>query len=957
MTSRRPAYIQRWLDANLHRFDLPEQMLGDEPNARQKPWDSASVRWCLVASWPYEQAAGNSSIPVVYSSVNDAREDFLCDRFYLPSTPRDLKLLEKNNIPVFGIETKHQLADFDIVGTSISYPVLSMSFTKMLTMSDIPLRWRDRDPNKHPMIMAGGLSYAAPEMLAPVVDCWWLGEVEDEPGNPGIGEVTARIAQFRMDDRWSHDRVGCYEELAREFRFLYFPRHVDFHYGYDDRTVLGVGPHASKQVIAYTSNVVGLRLPYLKRHVKDLDAIAPLSNPPLLYSDPAMGSGDLEVARGCPAWCTFCALTFRQKPYRQRTVDYVVDYAGEFARNMGSVRMAPFSPDFPMHTQRKALIAALLEKVSDEVDAPTMRVDDFIADDQFILLQVQGGMDSVTLGVEGNSQRMRDLVGKGTADVEIHEAVTRGIRAGIKKFKLFMITNLPGETEGDVFRILKLGRELADIRDQLGQPNVRIQFSWTPLLIEAQTPMQWFAPTSQTRILGDIWDRFRDLKIDFKLGAKGEPNKMAFFQLSQRASRDVGEALVDAIEDVDQACWGGVPRHFQALIEEKLRARGFHNGYLDCFDERELHDMFGWEHIDQGISTTLLWKTYVHMREFLAYTDANTYDGLLPDAYHGAEWVNRCDIACQGKKCGACDHADLKLRKRYIDAAHRERHLALPALRPVDQRTQAIRVRARIDTAERYRFVDNAHWRFAVRRAAFRAQHELHWKHGIAKRTIRFASDTAGARDWTHGTDYVEFALTRHAPASDLQALLDAMNAHLQPWLHITDWNLHPATAKTLRADTGATLFDLDINDDPATALARLDWWNATADIPLRIRTDAGYFAPATEEVNARRYVDDLWLRRDGTRLKLRVLLHGRPSPYHIHAALTGRASWLDAAKHPARRVETFTPGDRHQQDFLRPNCDTCGLQIPTTILDRPYHPTFCPRCLDAHEGLILQGS
>jgi hypothetical protein len=50
--------------------------------------------------------------------------------------------------------------------------VLSMSFVRMLTMSGVGARWADRDPDTSPMIMAGGLSYDAPEVLAPVVD--WM---------------------------------------------------------------------------------------------------------------------------------------------------------------------------------------------------------------------------------------------------------------------------------------------------------------------------------------------------------------------------------------------------------------------------------------------------------------------------------------------------------------------------------------------------------------------------------------------------------------------------------------------------------------------------------------------------------------------------------------------------------------------------------------------------------------
>ncbi len=946
---RTPTQIQRFLDDHQHTMDLGIQYLGDEPNARRKPWDTATVRWLLAASWPYEAAAGNSSIPAVYKTINDADDSYLCDRFYLPATPRDLKLLEKNRIPVFGIESKQPLTAFDVVGSSISYPVLSMSYVKLLTMSGLAPRWRDRDPNTSPMIICGGQSYGAPEVLAPVVDAWWCGEVEDEPGNPGMADVCARITLFKQAGLWAGERLGCYADLAREFPFLYFPRFVTVHYGHEDRGLAEL----SKQVVGYSSTVTGMRTPIVRRYVKDLDNATPLTDPPLLYADPAMGSGDLEVARGCPAWCSFCQLAYTTKPYRQRTTSAVVDYAKAFHDNMGSVRMAPFSPDFPMYTQRKRLIRGLLENVSDEVDAPAMRVDDFIGDSDFILLQVHGGMDSLTLGVEGNSQRMRDLVGKGTSDADIREAVARGVRAGIRKFKLFMISNLPGEDEGDVLHILRLAKDLADIRDSMNQPNVRIQFSWTPLMIEAGTPFQWFAPHLASRVLGDIWEEFRDLKVDFKLGSKAEINKAAYFQLSQRASRHVGEALVDAMVEVNQACWGGVPRTFKDLIEDKLIARGFANGYGDCFDERFEHDMFGWEFIDRGVAHSLLWTTYRQMVEFIEHTDSRTYDRHFDDTYRGAEWVERCDSRCSGKRCGACDYTDLKIRTRYLRSEDTVPDLV--TVKPVDQRSQAMRIRARITKPERYRLIGNDHWRYTVRRAAFRAQTDLGWEHGIAKRSITFASDEARTRDWTCGTDYVEIAFTRKHDREHLHQFLTTMNTHLDPWLAIGDWIIHPATSTSIRADADLNLYELEIDTDPSTALIRLQQWAGASHVPMRLRVDAGYFAPATEEVNARDYVDDVWLIRDGARLKLRMLVRGRPSPYNVYAAFTRRTSWLDVAGRPAVRLETFIASDREQQDFVRPNCVDCGWQIPVTVLDRPYDPHRCPHCRDTHTGIDMK--
>lgn len=948
MKNKTPAQIDAWLTTNAHRFDLSSQYLGDEPNAIRKPWDTADLRWCLLAAWPYEAAAGNSSIPAVYKTINDHHPALLADRFYLPYSPRDLRLLDQAGIGAFGIESKRQLREFDIVATSISYPVLTMSFIKLLTMSGIPPRRRERTPERQPMIMAGGLSYGAPEVLSPVVDCWFLGEAEDEPGNPGIGAVSRHIAALKDAGRWHTDRTGCYEELARTYNFLYFPQFIDVRYRYADRGL----PRPSKQVVGYTSNLPGMRLPLRKRHVKDLDAIAPLDNPPLLYSDPAMGSGDLEVGRGCPAWCVFCSLTFRQKPYRQRSVDYMVQYGHHMQSNMGATRLAPFAPDFPMYTAKKDLVRRLLAEVSDEVDAPAMRVDDFIADPGFVLLQVAGGMDSVTLGVEGNSQRMRDLVGKGTADADIRTAVSRGIRAGLRKFKLFMISNLPGEDEGDIVRILNLARDLADIRESMRQPTVQIQLSWTPLMIEANTPLQWFAPNPASRILGDVWEELRELGIAFKIGAKAEPNKAMFFQLAQRASRDVGEALVDAMIDVDQACWGGVPRTFADTLEDALRRRGFHNGYDDCFDERGKADLFGWEFIDQGIDRDLLWKAYLHMREFAEQTTSGTYDKQFTDGYRGNEWIVRCDERCSGRSCGVCNREDLEIRKDMLAITDPNPDLA--SLSIIDQATKAVRYRTGLIKTLRHAGVGNDHWRFAVRRAAFRAQRRLGLDASIVKRSIIFASDDQPQRDNISGRDYVEFHLTRRLTSAEHEQFFNAMADELGDWMSFFTNAAEPLQpGGNLRHDVGLTLYRLIVNDSADQLLTHLDTWNTTTVIPMRLKLSSGYFAPDNDLVNAKDYVDQIWLAHRGADLELKMTVRGKPGPRQIYTALTGKTA-TQAAGLRAHRDEIFLKVDRRQQDALRPSCHGCGLLIPIVVTGNPYHDQWCPRCLDVHDGHLI---
>lgn len=1699
---RSPAQIRQFLDENLWRFDLGTQYLGDEPNVVFKDWDTCSVRTLMVASWAYEQAAGNQSIPAVYKAINIAREDFLCDRFYLPATPRDMRLLEKNGIPVFGIESKHAMTDFDVVGTSISYPVLAMSFVKMLSMSGVPVRWRERS-GTDPFVLVGGQAYAAPEVLAPVVDAFYLGEAEDEQGNPGIGRVMERISQYKQEGRWSTDRVGCYEAMAREFPYLYFPRFVEVIYDYQDRSHVGL-EKPSKQVVGYRSLLEGMRMPFERHYVRDLDAIPPLDDAPLLYTDAGNASGDIEVARGCPAWsipvdaqveiagrgsvrfdsvqpgerirvgdeyrqiagvvvhgwkdtvrvrtrqgvdlrctpehevltvlggkalsrvardtaervwvhaedlqpgdlllrtcggvewsveeveishqcrehrvgqgralryyadlwptrldsdiawllgmvtgdciirknqvefrvddhapavreflveilkarfdidvtevsalsarcthiransarlvvwlkanfglshskherkivpgqlfrsprdvvgaylsalydsngtclipkspqaattirfvsyseaqvrdvaellrmlglpcgirfeernvkrdgspsqgasvkwevrtagaddprayswlvsrepfksrhleqfrppqsraacqqnlqyvevvsvdpddpcqvmdvdvpgpqafnvagiyvhnCSFCRLSWVTKPYRQRSVDYMVEFGKNLKRNMGGTHVAYVAPDFPMHTEKKRLTKALVENVTDEVDGAAMRIDDFIADDQFVTLSSYAGMDGVTLGLEGNSQRMRDLVGKGVSDAETREAVRRALEAGVRKVKLFMISNMPGEDEGDIERIVQLARDLAEIRDSMGKSNVVIQFSWTPLLIEANTPFQWFAPTPANYHLSHMWDAMRDLKIDFKIGdldcrelvltpdrgwvpigelrvgdavvdpegessevtgvypqgvnqtyavrlvdgtevvasgnhlwdvawgsgkgrvlrtlttlqlkehletrsqvpevvsapglatqslgpgdgrvdpyllglllgdgcftktspeyasadpeliqacgdllptglkcavdfqkgdlvsvrivqedgggnnyprrenpltgflrdvglwglrahekfvpdtfkwasaqdrlavlqglmdtdgginrgsavfssaseqlrddvlwlarslglvargsdhatwysykgekrdgrrgykarvwwsadvpvfrlarkanhpvpkplirklksiepveeaptvcisvsakserfvassgfvpthnSKSEVNKVTFFQLCQRASREIGEVLVDTMLELNVACWGGVPKSTRDLLDANMVKHGFLNGLEDAFDERGKDDLFGWEFISTGVSQSLLWDVYQQMVEFLEITDSTTYDEQFEGSeYHGAEWLSRCDERCLGKACGACTREDLEIRKQYTAAD--DESIDLSTVDAIDERSVAVKVRARLDKSEAYRLVTNDHWRFTLRRALYRAQEATDLPANIVKRSIVFASDAIGFKDWTHGTDYVEFALTKPVSSQALEKFLAAVEEELvsptgQPWMQVGLWKIHPPTAGSIRADLDLTLYEVEVEEELSTLQARLRWWDEQESVDMTIRAPVTYFGPTMETVNAKEYVDGLWLAREGHRVVVRMLVRGRPSPYNVLAAFLGNPSWLEYARFPARRVDSFVQWETDQWDFFFPACQQCGVTIPVNVLEESFDTAHCPRCKDESEGRLI---
>jgi len=67
----------------------------------------------------------------------------LCDRAYLPGQDLSAKLRETNT-PLFAVESKRSLREFDILGFSLSYELGATNILEMLDLAGIPLTWRER---------------------------------------------------------------------------------------------------------------------------------------------------------------------------------------------------------------------------------------------------------------------------------------------------------------------------------------------------------------------------------------------------------------------------------------------------------------------------------------------------------------------------------------------------------------------------------------------------------------------------------------------------------------------------------------------------------------------------------------------------------------------------------------------------------------------------------------------
>ena len=121
-------------------------------------------------------------LQVLYSLMNEA--GWACER---PSRPLpDFEAaLREHGLPLYGLETFTPLNRFDVLGFTLQYEIGYSNILTMLDLGGIPLHAEDRGPDDT-LVIAGGPGAQNPELIAPFIDLFVLGD--GEPSLPVVCE-------------------------------------------------------------------------------------------------------------------------------------------------------------------------------------------------------------------------------------------------------------------------------------------------------------------------------------------------------------------------------------------------------------------------------------------------------------------------------------------------------------------------------------------------------------------------------------------------------------------------------------------------------------------------------------------------------------------------------------------------------------------------------------------------
>jgi radical SAM superfamily enzyme YgiQ (UPF0313 family) len=438
------------------------RILAAEQGAVVKGW-GGKLTVCLIYPNHYRTGMSNLGFQAVYALFNE-NSDVVCERAFLPEKD-ELAELNTSRKPLLSLESQKPLNEFDVLAFSVSFETDYLNIPVILALAHIPACSSDRSSSE-PLVIAGGAAiFLNPEPVADLLDLACIGE-----GEPLVSALLELLKATANAER---------QQLLHQAATvpgIYVPAFYRVEYN---------GP-----AVARISSSAGAPECVQRVWSANLDNAQVGSS---LFSPDTEFSGMylLEVSRGCPRGCRFCAAGFIYEPYRQRSLDSVraqALIALEQHRKIGLVGAAV--GDFTG-------VGELCRDIRDaggNVSVASLRIDSL--DDNLIKVLVESGHKTVSLAPEGASQRMRDLVRKGINSDQILEACRLLISHDILNLKLYFIVGLPTETMADleemvalVERIRQLVTETAKGNKRLGQ----ITLSINPFVPKPFTPFQWCA--------------------------------------------------------------------------------------------------------------------------------------------------------------------------------------------------------------------------------------------------------------------------------------------------------------------------------------------------------------------------------------------------------------------------------------------------------------------------------
>lgn len=572
-------------DGLLKSVEKPSRYTGNEWNSVVKDPKSVNIRFAFCFPDTYEVGMSHLGMKILYHLLNE-REDCFCERVFAPWTDMESKMRE-NNIPLYSLETKDPIKDFDFVGFTLQYEMSYTNIINMLDLGGVPILSEDRSEGDA-FVCAGGPCAYNPEPLATIVDFFMMGEGEEI-----INEVMNAYGQWKSTGK---SRQAFLEEIVK-IEGIYVPSFYDVLYN-EDGTIKEFKPLKPE----YPTRI-------RKRIIKDMDAAYFPEKIIVPYTDIVHDRIMLEVFRGCIRGCRFCQAGFVYRPVREKSPERLIELAKKLEESSGYEEISLTSLSTSDYTSLEALTSGLIDEMEQRkvnLSLPSLRIDSFSLD---LMEKAQKVRKSgLTFAPEAGTQRLRDVINKGVTEEDLLKAVSLAFNGGWGQVKLYFMLGLPTETYEDVEGIASLALKVVDVFRNVPRESrakgLNVTVSTASFVPKPFTPFQW-EPQDSVESLSEkqrfLKDKIRSRQITYNY----HENKLSFMEaVFARGDRRTCKVLVKA--------WGlgckfdGWGEHFKYdLWMEAFNQCGV-DPYFYVTRRRAYDEILPWDHIDIGVSKKFL---------------------------------------------------------------------------------------------------------------------------------------------------------------------------------------------------------------------------------------------------------------------------------------------------------------------------------------------------------------
>ena len=576
------------IEAMLEKVQKAPRYTGGEMNTAIKPWEAAKLRFAFCFPDTYEVGMSHLGMKILYGAIN-AQPDMLCERVFMPWV--DMKaLMEEENVPLFSLENRRPLNEFDVVGFTLQYEMSYTNVLAMLALGGLPLLREDRS-EVAPIIVAGGPCAFNPEPLADFIDAFMVGDGEEQ-----IIELNRVILEGRTE---GISRQEILKRLAA-VRGVYVPALYDVAYNVDG-TIASMKPNCPEAPEKV-----------LKAIITDMDSAYYPREIPVPYTEIIHDRIMLEIMRGCTRGCRFCQAGMLYRPVRERSLEGLVELAESLEKSTGYDEISLSSLSSGDYTCLAELIRELIRRLKEKrvsISLPSLRLDSILKD---ALEETQKERKtSLTFAPEAGTQRLRDVINKGVTEADLIEKAHDAFEGGWSSVKLYFMMGLPTETYDDLDGIADLAQKVVDqyfaVPKAQRAKGLRVTCSASVFVPKPFTPFQWEPQDTQEIVKAKqqhVREKFKAIKgANFNYHESDLSYLEACFA---RGDRRMGKVLLRAFEK------GCMLDGWSELFKYDAWREAFEETGVDpafyAFRRREKDEILPWDHIDCGVTKEFLWR-------------------------------------------------------------------------------------------------------------------------------------------------------------------------------------------------------------------------------------------------------------------------------------------------------------------------------------------------------------